>query len=111
MKSDAIAYGVAGMLFGLIAGWAIGSQQPPVPPAPPPAAAAARPADSTSPPPAVLDEAKVNAFKAIIDKDPKNAEARVQLGNLYFDAERWDDASKSYEAALKLAPNDINVST
>src|SRR4029434_1825577 len=27
MKSDGIAYGIAGILFGLIAGWIIGSQQ------------------------------------------------------------------------------------
>ena len=27
MKSDAIAFGVAGIVFGLIAGWIIGSQQ------------------------------------------------------------------------------------
>ena len=38
MKSDGIAYGIAGILFGLIAGWIIGSQQanlrPTVPAAP-----------------------------------------------------------------------------
>jgi hypothetical protein len=27
MKSDAIAFGIAGILFGLIAGWMMGSQQ------------------------------------------------------------------------------------
>ena len=32
-------------------------------------------------------------------------------GNLYFDAERYDDAIKWYQAALKLKPKDVNVST
>jgi tetratricopeptide (TPR) repeat protein len=116
MKSDAIAFGVAGILFGLIAGWIIGSQQTPVRPAAAPAqAASAAPppsgAASAAQPAAVLDETKVNAFKAVVDRDPKNVEARVQLGNLYFDAERYDDAIKWYGDAFNLAPNDVNVST
>ena len=47
MKSDAIAFGVAGILFGLIAGWIIGSQHEAgrrQPLTAPPAAAAAAPA-------------------------------------------------------------------
>ena len=52
MKSDAIAFGIAGVLFGLIAGWVIGSQQagrarrrrPP-----PPAAAAPAPGGAGGP--------------------------------------------------------------
>jgi tetratricopeptide (TPR) repeat protein len=113
MKSDSIAFGIAGMLFGLIAGWVIGSQQgalrPPVQ-APPAAQAAAQPAPA-NPPAAVLDEAKVSAFKNIADKEPSNSEARIQLANLYYDAERYDDAITWYQAALKLKPNDVNVST
>jgi tetratricopeptide (TPR) repeat protein len=111
MKSDAIAFGVAGIVFGLIAGWIIGSQQAsPRPGAAPPAASAGS-ASQTSAPPAVLDEKQVNAFKLVADRDPQNVEARVQLGNLYFDAERYPDAIKWYDEAWKLAPKDVNVST
>jgi tetratricopeptide (TPR) repeat protein len=35
----------------------------------------------------------------------------VQLGNLYFDAARYDDAIKWYTEALALEPNDPDVST
>ena len=40
-----------------------------------------------------------------------DAASRVQLGNLYFDAERFQDAAKWYEEALKLRPKDVDVST
>jgi len=113
MKSDAIAFGIAGILFGLIAGWIIGSQQAATrPPAAAPASQQASTAGSGSTSrAAVLDETQVNALKTVAEKETSNATPRVQLGNLYFDAERYDDAIKWYADALKLAPNDVNVST
>ena len=113
MKSESIAFGLAGVAFGLIAGWVIGSQQASVRPAVMPQQAAAAPASAggTSTRAAVLDEAQVTALKSAADRDPKNPQPRVQLGNLYFDAERYDDAIKWYGEALKLSPRDVNVST
>ena len=35
----------------------------------------------------------------------------MQLGNLYFDAERYDEAIKWYGDAIKLSPKDVDVST
>lgn len=113
MKSDAIAFGIAGILFGLIAGWIIGSQQ----------GVARQPgapvAQTQSPPPssgqttraAILDETQVKALTAVAEREPSNAKPRIDLGNLFFDAERYDDAIKWYGDALKLQPNDVNVST
>ena len=46
----------------------------------------------------------MNALKTVAEREPSNATPRVQLGNLYFDAERYDDAIKWYGEALKLAP-------
>jgi tetratricopeptide (TPR) repeat protein len=112
MKSDAIAFGIAGILFGLIAGWIIGSQQgagrPPAAAAP---VAQQAPASGGTPRAAVLDETQVNALKTVAEKEASNATPRVQLGNLYFDAEKYDDAIKWYGDALKLSPKDVNVST
>ena len=116
MKSDAIAYGIAGVVFGLIAGWLIGSQQAvPRPGVAPPAAqqppASAPSSGSAATRAAILDEAQVNALKSVAAREPSNATPRAQLGNLYFDAERYDEAIKWYEEAVKLSPNDVNLST
>ena len=113
MKAESTAFAIAGVAFGLIAGWIIGVQQagrsPDRPPSP---AAVSAPASSTTPSrAAVLDETQVTALKSGADRDPKNVQPRVQLGNLYFDAERYDDAIKWYAEALKLSPDDVNVST
>jgi tetratricopeptide (TPR) repeat protein len=114
MKGDAIAFGIAGIIFGLIAGWIIGSQQASLRA---PAAAVARQAPSApasgSPPTrtVVLDETEVSALKSVAEREPRNARPRAELGNLYFDAERYEDAIKWYMEALKLSPNDVNVST
>ncbi len=115
MKSDAIAFGIAGVVFGLIAGWIIGSQQSsgresaPVPAQS--AAAAPSPAPSSTPPPPLLDESKVTAFKTMAEREPGNPKPRIELANLYFDSEKYDEAIKWYSDALKLTPNDVNVST
>jgi tetratricopeptide (TPR) repeat protein len=113
MKSDAIAFGIAGILFGLIAGWIIGSQQgvTRVPAAPAAASAPQGAGGSATTRAAVLDQAQVNALRAVAEREPSNAAPRVQLGNLYFDAERYEDAIKWYADAIKLAPNDVNTST
>ena len=42
---------------------------------------------------------------------PEDAGAHVQLGNAYFDAERYADAIKWYEESLKLDPKNVDAST
>jgi tetratricopeptide (TPR) repeat protein len=114
MKSDSIAFGIAGVVFGLIAGWIIGSQQDAARPAAAPttqAAAAPPSASGSTPPAAILDENQVKAFQSIVDREPSNPKPRIELANLYFDAERYDDAIKWYGEALKISPDDVNVST
>ncbi len=113
VRSESIAFAIAGVVFGLIAGWVIGSQQATVrPPATPIQASAPAPSgESGTTRAALLDEAQVKALTSVAEREPSNAQPRVQLGNLYFDAERYDDAIKWYGEAVKLSPNDVNVST
>ena len=116
MKPDSVLFGIAGILFGLIVGWIVGSQQAGAPAGRAPAAQAAPP-ESAAPAAgqqqerAVLDEARVQALQTIVSNDAKNVEARVQLANTYFDAERYDDAIKWYEEAIRLDPKNVNAST
>jgi cytochrome c-type biogenesis protein CcmH/NrfG len=53
----------------------------------------------------------VQSLMTVIKNDPKNAGAAVQLGNTYFDAERYPDAIKWYEESLRLDPSNPDAST
>ncbi|HEY3161760.1 MAG TPA: tetratricopeptide repeat protein [Vicinamibacterales bacterium] len=120
MRSDSIVFAIAGMCFGIILGWVIGSQQAsrrgatPVQlqqAAAPPAPVAGDTAGGGTRQPPPLDEAKVQSLQTIIKSDPKNAGAYVQLANVYFDAERYSDAIKWYEEGVKLDPKNPDAST
>jgi tetratricopeptide (TPR) repeat protein len=103
-------FGVAGIFFGVLVGWIIGSQQD-RPPAPAPVAAATPATAPGSPAPAAFDESRASALKVTAERNPSDVETRVQLGNLYFDAERYPDAMQWYQAALKVDPKNVNAST
>jgi len=110
MTKEAVIFGVSGTLFGLLVGWIIGSQQArPVPGVPAAAQSAAAPAASQPAPP--LDLQRANALEQQAKSRPTDAAVRSELGNLYFDADRFDLAIPWYEASLKLNPKDIGVST
>jgi len=105
--------GVAGVFFGILVGWIVGSQQPN---GRPPAATAVQAASpqaaqnsSAAPPP--LDESRASAMKTTAQQNPNDAVTRVQLANMYFDAGRFQEATEWYQAALKINPRDINAST
>lgn len=115
MKPESIVFAIAGSLFGLIVGWILGTQQATTANrAAAPAVtqqAAAPAAPGGTPAAAPLDESKVQSMRNVAEQNPRDPQPRVQLGNLYFDAERYTDAITWYEEALKLAPSDVNVST
>jgi cytochrome c-type biogenesis protein CcmH/NrfG len=107
MKAQSIVFAVVGVFFGLIVGWIIGTQH-----ATSTSVAPAPVAQQTGAPPAKsVDENQVASLRADIQREPGSAAPRVALGNLYFDAQRFDEAAKWYEEAVKLDPRDPNVST
>jgi cytochrome c-type biogenesis protein CcmH/NrfG len=78
---------------------------------PPPVAQSAPAAASSAPQPVPIDPERVKALEGAAASNPKDAQSRVQLGNMFFDAEQFPQAIGWYEQALKINPNDPNVST
>ena len=113
MRRDSIVLGISGVFFGLLVGWIIGSQQGTTGGHRPAAApAAATPAPAAGAGAAVpLDENRARALQAQAESSPQDPAVRIELGNLYFDAERYPDAIRWYEDALKIDPKNANAST
>jgi tetratricopeptide (TPR) repeat protein len=118
MKPESIVLAVAGAFFGLILGWVLGSQQGgPSRFAPAPAAVQqAAPAQGQAAMPQTqaprqLDQAEAQRLQTAAGQNPADAKTRVDLGNLYFDAERYPEAIAWYQQALRINPNDADVST
>ena len=117
MKAESIVYAIAGMCFGIILGWIIATQQQParaVPPVTQVASETQQPSQSASSSgqqAKVLDQARVQQLTTILNSDPKNAGAAVQLGNTYFDAEQYPEAIDWYQKALAIDPKNADAST
>jgi tetratricopeptide (TPR) repeat protein len=114
MKSESLVFAVAGTLVGFLGGWIIGSQHTTAraPAAAVTASAAPAPASPGNAPAAPpLDSAKVQAATNRASAEPRNPAPRIELGNLYFDAEQYQDAARWYEAALAIDPSNADVST
>jgi cytochrome c-type biogenesis protein CcmH/NrfG len=112
VSRDSIVMGVAGVFFGILVGWIVGSQQSPGrSTSAVPQAVASQGAQAANPAPPPLDESRASAMKTTAQQNPNDAVTRVQLGNMYFDAGRFQEAAQWYEAALKITPKDVNVST
>lgn len=112
MRRDAIVAALAGTFFGLLVGWILGSQQSR--PAPAPAtttAAASGQQNRERPQPPPIDTARVASLEQRATAAPQDPIVRAQLGNLYLDAERPDLAIPWYEAAWRLDPKNVDVST
>jgi len=112
VNRESLAYAISGVMFGLLVGWILGTQQ--AGPATPAAmTAAGQPTAQLPNQPAapVLDVQRASALERQANNEPNNVDVRVELGNVYFDAERFDMAGSWYEAALKLNPKNVNAST
>ncbi len=114
LASESLVFMISGVFFGVMIGWILSSQV--AGPAAPVAAAATAPAQQAGntgqpPPPPPVDEGRATELQKVAQAEPNNVAVRTELGNLYFDSERFDQAIPWYENALKLAPNSVDVST
>jgi tetratricopeptide (TPR) repeat protein len=109
MNRESLVFAISGTMFGLLVGWILGSQQA-AGPLPAAAAATAAQAPATQAPP-TIDVQRAADLERQANAEVANAKVRVDLGNLYFDAERFDIAISWYEAALKIDPKNVDAST
>lgn len=57
------------------------------------------------------DSERIAALKAEASKNPENADAWIQMGNIYFDENQFSDAIAAYEKALEIQPKNADVRT
>ncbi len=99
--------GIAGILFGVIVGYVIGSGQLQAPAVTAAAAAPAAAPQSTT----LVTDADLQPYRDILAQDPKNAGAAAALANKLYDAGRYADAIPYYQQALTSDPKNVSVST
>jgi cytochrome c-type biogenesis protein CcmH/NrfG len=59
----------------------------------------------------VNHEEDIQLAKSILEKDPKNLQALIALGNAYFDTDRYQGAIDAYSKALAIDPKNPDVRT
>jgi len=114
---------ILGLMVGLVLGYVIAERQP-VPPgkalrlgmAPPPGQGEALP--EGHPPVEGSSEADAQRFRqqiaeieGLLASAPDDPGLMAAMGNVYFDANRWQDARGWYEKALQISSGEPNVMT
>ena len=58
-----------------------------------------------------VDESRVAELRAVAERAPEDVQVRIDLGDLFFDARRFEEAVPWYEAVVALDPEEVEVST
>ena len=108
-RTESLPLVVSLVLAAGLMGWIIWSQRP----ADPVATTQAPSPIQTPQGPEVqpVDEVRAAELRAAAGGAPEDVQVRVNLGNLYFDARRFEEAVLWFEAALALNPEEVDVST
>lgn len=54
---------------------------------------------------------QVGEIEGLLDANPDDPKLMAAMGNVYFDASRWNEARVWYERSLAVAPDDVDVLT
>lgn len=102
MKKETILVVVVALVVGLLAGIIVTSGSKP---------SVQAPAVGNVPSAPVVNQQQVTILEGIVRNDPKNREAWVQLGNLYFDGNEPVKSVEAYSKALEIKGDDPNILT
>jgi hypothetical protein len=138
MNKAQLSFTFAGLLFGFLIGFVVAHEiwagrgasfaHPPIPPGMEGAVAGAppdRPTGGTAqgasagaggtgaPDMAMMEQVQkeITGLKAALEKDPTNVAALTRLGDMNFDAGKFDAAADFYAKALAAKPDDVNIET
>lgn len=100
---------VVGFLMGVVVTVYKSSSGLPVASAPPRSQPPPPQADAKGP--SVETAARIFELEKITNQNPNDAEAWIQLGNLYFDSENHEKAINAYQKSLALKPDNADVLT
>jgi cytochrome c-type biogenesis protein CcmH/NrfG len=98
-----------GIACGLM-GWVVLSQRP-VEPVTVADVSSSVESGPTVPAVSPVDETRAAELRQAAEQSPADTQVRVDLGNLYFYAQRFEEALPWYEAVLELDPDEVDVST
>lgn len=103
--------GVAVLASVLIMGWIVWSERPVQTPAVIGDVKSAGEQTSAQPDVADIDEAYAATLRDTAEAVPNDVASRLSLGDLYFNAQRFEAAIPWYEEALALSPENVDAST
>ncbi len=113
MSSKRLSFGIVGVLIGFVAGFFV-SRAPvesgptlPVDEGPPAQAQSSLPEDHPSP----EFIGQLQALQRHAEEHPQDSQARIALGNAFYDMGRFDAAIRWYEEAVARGDQDPNVIT
>ncbi len=109
MKHKHVAFGIVGLLIGLVLGFFAG--QILVRPSATPASEPVRSASNELPEghPSIDTANQLKEMEQHARENPDHIDVRIRLGDAYYDMQRFDAAIPWYEEALKLEPARIVV--
>lgn len=112
MNRDNLLFALAGVLIGFTGAYfvfeSVAERQPPRLPMGAAAVAASQQAGQQGAPRAPFLE-RLAELERFVQSNPQDADAVLQLANIYFDAQNWSGAAQAYQRLLELRPPNPDV--
>src|SRR6185503_7034693 len=104
MRSDSVVFGIAGIFFGVLVGWIIGSQRATVVTSTAPSSTNAPSTTSGSGQAAPPYDEAARWYEQALKINPKNVNASTDLGIAYYYSNQPDRALSQFDRSLQIDP-------